>query len=213
MRGGKKILDKIALLGFQRQRYNDFLRLGLFSNNEHCELLERNDNDDMETPEEELKWTLKQGPFFGEDIQDTAEAAEDAYVTEFYKSLRLSSEGQKASAMRPKKALPRSEFRLLVGDYLSAFKPATAETGADAWCLALRKWLRVDIVKCADTIPSSLETNELSYMFGVKDAALRNPRNGLFLNKVVKKGFDNGWIAPRRGHSTLTHRVEICSSE
>lgn len=32
-------------------------------------------------------------------------------------------------------------------------------------------------------------------MFGVEDAALRSPRNGLFLNKVVEKGFDNGWIA------------------
>lgn len=32
-------------------------------------------------------------------------------------------------------------------------------------------------------------------MFGVKDSALRIPRNGLFLNKVVEKGLDNGWIA------------------
>lgn len=84
----------------------------------------------METAEEELKWTLKQGSFFWEDIQDTEDAAEDAYVAEFYKSLRLSSEGQKASAMRPKKALPRSNFQLLVGDYLSAFKPAVQMRGA-----------------------------------------------------------------------------------
>ena len=48
---------------------------------------------------------------------------------------------------------------------------------------------------CAHIVPFSFDKKEPLSMFGVEDAALRNPRNSLFHNKTVEKGFDNEWIA------------------
>lgn len=71
--------------------------------------------------------------FIREDIQDnSAKPTENASVAELYNYIQLSSEeGQNSVVKKPEKALPRKIFRELVGTYLDAFKPATAEFGAD----------------------------------------------------------------------------------
>ena len=51
------------------------------------------------------------------------------------------------------------------------------------------------MVKCAHIVPFCFDSKELSYLFGTDDAALGSSRNGLFLNKIIKAGWDNGWIA------------------
>lgn len=193
----EKLLErKIALLSFQRLQYKDCFKRGLLKSRHICMSLEGADYHQIKRAEDELKVILKQRQFLQEDIQDkSTNGAGNTYMAELYHSFRLSRGEQRKTALKTsKEAPPRKKFRELVGGHLGSFRPATPETGADAWCLALGQWLRGDIVECAPIVPFSFDTKELSYMFGVEDAALRSPGNGLFLNKVVEKAFDNGWI-------------------
>lgn len=97
--------EKITMLEFQRQQYKDSFKLGLLEDKQHCENLEKADNDEMEKAEDELNWILRQGQFVREDIQDqSAQAIENAYVAELHNSFRLSSEeGLKEASKKPKK--------------------------------------------------------------------------------------------------------------
>jgi hypothetical protein len=44
----------------------------------------------------------------------------------------------------------------------------------------LTGWLPGKQIKCAYIVPKSLESDELAYLFGAREAALSEPRNGMF---------------------------------
>jgi hypothetical protein len=44
----------------------------------------------------------------------------------------------------------------------------------------LTEWQHQELVKCAHLVPKSLESDELAYLFGVRETVLSEPRNGIF---------------------------------
>ena len=153
--------------------------------------------EDLETKRSELERELvllhKQQRFIKEDIQDSTKALEDAYAEALYISWRRASEeGQRQ--FKNKALLPRDKFKKLCSEYLDARKQICSVAPIQIWCHVLG-WLPLDMVKCAHIVPFCFDCKELSYMFGTDDAALSSCRNGLFLNKFIERGWDNGWAA------------------
>lgn len=142
--------------------------------------------------EREFLMLVKQKPFLREDLQDSSQAIEESYAADIVNSWRLASaEGQKN---QKKRALPRKQFRDVVAEYLDSIKSYDPTAPREVFCNVLGYQAK-DMVKCAHIIPFCFDSIELSYTFGTDDSALRDPRNGLFLNRVIEGGFDNGWIA------------------
>jgi hypothetical protein len=46
----------------------------------------------------------------------------------------------------------------------------------------LTGWLPEKQVKCAHLVPKSLESDELAYIFGVRETVLSEPRDGMFIS-------------------------------
>jgi hypothetical protein len=76
------------------------------------------------------------------------------------------------------KSFDQSAFSKAVLSYYGAVRRLDAES-TEKYCHLLG-WLPEDDVKCAHLVPKSLESEELAYLFGVREAVLSEPRNGMF---------------------------------
>lgn len=146
--------------------------------------------------ERELKVLLTQDKFLSEDISDSVESAEKAYVESLYAAFRACSEDglREKKKTKQEKPMDRKSFRKLVGEYLGTAEPDEGILDK-AYCCVLGIWFPKALVKCAHIVPHSFNSKELEYMFGVGDAALHSPRNGIYMYSTIEGGFDNGWIA------------------
>ncbi|KAL9598482.1 MAG: hypothetical protein Q9219_004455 [cf. Caloplaca sp. 3 TL-2023] len=143
--------------------------------------------------ERELVILTKQKMFIKEDLEDSQKAIEDSYAEEIYNTwLAASQEGIKNIRRNP--AMPRKKFRKVVAEYLGAIRDEDKTLAPETFCNVLG-FQANETVKCAHIVPFCFQSKELSYLFGIDDAALHSPRNGLFLNHIIENGFDNGWIA------------------
>ncbi|KAH8802856.1 hypothetical protein F5884DRAFT_756171 [Xylogone sp. PMI_703] len=64
----------------------------------------------------------------------------------------------------------------------------------------------------------SLESDELAYLFGVRESVLSEPRNGITLRSVIEGGLDEGWIVlvpdkPKEGKETVWRCVLVDESK
>jgi hypothetical protein len=81
-----------------------------------------------------------------------------------------------ATSTQPKcKRFDRRAFSRDVLEYYGAKKEIR---GMDMKYCHLTGWQDLSTVKCAHLVPKSLESDELFYLFGVRDAVLSDPRNG-----------------------------------
>ncbi|PKY01790.1 hypothetical protein P168DRAFT_329706 [Aspergillus campestris IBT 28561] len=63
-----------------------------------------------------------------------------------------------------------------------------------AYC-HLTGWSDAEYVKAAHLVPKLLTGQEISFLFGVKEVPLTDPRNGISLNKNIEIALDQGKIA------------------
>lgn len=141
----------------------------------------------------ELNAVANQGRFFQEDLQDSLERVEDAYVQEMTQAVLRASEDA-SSDFKKNRVLAGNKFSKLVGGYLAAERTVGANREPERWCVVLGEWIPKSNTKCAHIIPKSLDSKNLAYLFGTDDAALESERNGLILQRSIEKAFDNGWI-------------------
>jgi hypothetical protein len=194
----KILQNEVLALECLREQYKESWEKELITDGSEYNSLRDGVEEELGTTETELAQILKQGQFLREDMQDSsAEFITTAYMEELYTSFGLTGEkGQKANARKLKyRNWSRKDFRAKVSEYLGVSRQEAPTAASEAWCVALGRWLPHGMVKCAHIVPFAFDTKELSYMFGVEDAALKSEKNGLFLNKVIEAGFDSGWIA------------------
>ncbi|RFU27637.1 hypothetical protein B7463_g8718, partial [Scytalidium lignicola] len=75
-------------------------------------------------------------------------------------------------------------------------------------------WYLDKEVKCAHLVPKSLESDELAYLFGVREVVLSEPRNGITLHSVIEGGLDNGRVVlvpdkPKQGSEIVWRCVLV----
>lgn len=127
-----------------------------------------------------------------EDLEDFTIGVEESYVEDVYNTWLLASEeGQRAFRS---KVTPRKKCRPQVAKYLGSEQDVPSMAVQQTFCQILG-WQPNQMVKCAYIVPFCFDSQELAYMFDSGDTALKSARNGLFLNSIIEKGFDNGWVA------------------
>jgi len=147
--------------------------------------------DEQAVLDEEEKELLSQGRLFEQDLSDSVESAETAYINDIYYSWRLaSSEGQG----KKQKVLAPNKFNNAVAEYLGAERLLESEAEPQRWCSILGKWINKSLTTCAHIVPKSFDSRELGYIFGAGDAALSSVRNGIVMYRTIETAFDNGWI-------------------
>ncbi|KAL8777214.1 MAG: hypothetical protein Q9194_002687 [Teloschistes cf. exilis] len=142
--------------------------------------------------ERELVILNKNKTLIREDLEDSTIGVEESYVEDVYNTWLLANEeGQRVFRS---KATPRKKFRPQVAKYLGSEQGVPSTAVQQTFCQILG-WQPNQVVNCAHIVPFCFDSQELAYMFGSGDTALKSVRNSLFLNSIIEKGFDNGWVA------------------
>jgi len=82
-----------------------------------------------------------------------------------------------ANGKQKKSKFERSKFRAAVDKH---YDSQMAENGVSlGWCHALGRWFSHSSVKAAHLAARSLDGHDLSYLFGVGEAVLMDPANGI----------------------------------
>ena len=121
----------------------------------------------------ELVVAKRQRKFIEEDMQEDEglqDKLENAYAETMMTRVML------ATVTQPKSKFDVKQFRKDVEKYYDAVQ--LSEGTKEAWC-CLTGWNMSDDTKAAYLVPKSLQSGELSYLFGVGDALLSDPRNGM----------------------------------
>ncbi len=154
----------------------------------------RTEQDELE---QEEAFLLKQFQFTSEDLQDSVETAEDAYLDDLYRSFRGASEIGQRQFAKAKTALSQKQFSPLIEDYLNVVRYEGQGKNAEKkrHCAILGQWFNTEYTRIAHIVPKSFDSKGLEYLSGIGDSALSSDRNGLCLHASLEKAFDNGWIA------------------
>lgn len=171
----RKIVDVIA--GLQYVEYlkrclTEAFKDGHLAKSQYTEAM----NDCLENNrprEQELVVLKRQKKIVEEDLSEEAPSyakLEDAYVS------LLTNKVMSASAKQKKRKFEQSKFKAAVFDYYNASK--TTETNQKLAYCHLTGWHPDGVVKAAHIVPKSLNSEEVSYLFGVGQAVLSDPKNG-----------------------------------
>ena len=99
---------------------------------------------------------------------------ERAYTNAIVPRIMSATSKQKKSKFR------QSEFKRAVLDYYGA-----RDEGCESiWC-HLTGWREPEMVKAAHLVPKSLSGEEISYLFGVGEIVLYDPRNGKYIMNYI----------------------------
>lgn len=124
--------------------------------------------------QEELIVHKRQKKILTEDMEEQLprySGMETAYANVLVNKVMLANAKQKKSKFEGKK------FRAAVDEYYHSKK---VEHGLKmGWCHAFGKWYDHDAVKAAHLAAKSLDGRDLSYLFGVGDAVVMDPTNGI----------------------------------
>jgi hypothetical protein len=95
-----------------------------------------------------------------------------------YCSVLMSKIMSASGKQKKAKKFDQSAYSKAVLSFYGAVR-STDSGDVEKYC-HLTGWLPEKQVKCAHLVPKSLESDELAYLFGVREAVLSEPRNGVF---------------------------------
>ncbi|KAL8697688.1 MAG: hypothetical protein Q9201_007003 [Fulgogasparrea decipioides] len=153
--------------------------------------------------ERELVVLKRQRKIVKEDMEDLTPSfstLEDAY-TSVIVSKTLAAQANKKKG----EIFDQCGFRASVIEYYNAGRRVAVKDNEpydEVFC-HLTGWQDAKNIKAARIVPKSLKGDELSYLFGVGEVILSDPRNGLTLDPTIEKALDSGLIVlvPTAPHS------------
>lgn len=125
--------------------------------------------------ERELVILKRQKKAIADDIDEALQrypTIEDAYSSALLTKVISASK-------KWKKAPEQSLYAKGVLSYYDSVKPTPSENYVQKYCHLKAIWLDGMSIKCTHLVPKSLESDELAYLFGVREADLSEPRNGM----------------------------------
>lgn len=144
----------------------------------------------VEPVEREFLLLKRQKKILSEDLEDELSMysrLEDAYAS------IVTDKVMRASGKQKKKAHDQPRFWKDCSSYYNAVRK-DEDTGTDYAFCHLSGWAPTKEIKAAHIVPKSLESEEASYLFGVKNVDLSQPRNSLPLHKSIEQALDTGLI-------------------
>jgi hypothetical protein len=131
---------------------------------------------EVDQKERELTTLKRQKRAIAQDIDEVLPqytTIEGAYLSVLMTKIMSAS-----SKQRGRKSFDQSAYSKAVLLFYGAVRYTDAGN-VEKYC-HLTGWLPEKHVKCAHLVPKSLESDELAYLFGVREAVLSEPRNGMF---------------------------------
>lgn len=179
-----KIQDVSDSLKFAEQLrlgLSDALNQGLIPEAQYHEAIKEVEVDSRPC-EQEIVILKRQKKIITEDLQDKAPShskLEDAYAS------LITNKVMGAMAKQTKRNFDQSGFKSKVLEYYEATRVVgdPADNDRDLFC-HLTGWHHHSLVKASHIVPKSLQSDELSYLFGVGEAVLSDPRNGMFSTSI-----------------------------
>ena len=99
-------------------------------------------------------------------------------IGDAYSSLLMTKIMSASGKQRRGRSFNQSAYSKAVLSFYGAER-CTSSGDRENYC-HLTGWQSAKLVKCAHIVPKSLESDELAYLFGVREAVLSEPRNGTF---------------------------------
>lgn len=139
------------------------------------EMAASNNDTELGKKERELVILKRQKKAIADDVDEALQrypTIEDAYSSALLTKVISASK-------KWKKAPEQSLYAKRVPSYYDSVKPTPSGDYAEKYCHLKAIWLDRMSIKCAHLVPKSLESDELAYLFGVREADLSEPRNGM----------------------------------
>lgn len=166
----------------------------LLGSEELTKALEEVNGDDKKRRKEWV--TLKrQRRHTEEDILDQGkENVETAYGIAIRNWFQIPS--QLSNSERNRKNHAQQDFRKGVEDYYHVAKEIQEQTKVvrEVYCCVSKGWYEPSSMKAAHIVPKILQSDELSYLFGVGEMNLSDPRNGLMMHRNLEEALDRAEI-------------------
>lgn len=86
------------------------------------------------------------------------------------------------SAFKKRRKVPEQSLyaKRVLSYYDSVRHPLRKDYYVEKYCHLSAMWLPGMTIKCARVVPKPLESDDLAYLFGVRETDLSEPRNGMF---------------------------------
>lgn len=131
----------------------------------------------VDKKERELIILNRQKKAIADDLDEALQR--DSTIEDAYSSALLTK--VVSQSKKRKKAPERSLFAKGVISYHdSTRRPLPKDDYVEKYCHLGAVWLHSASIKCVDLVPRSFESDELAYLFGVREANLSEARNGMF---------------------------------
>ncbi|MCJ1405117.1 hypothetical protein MMC11_008343 [Xylographa trunciseda] len=130
--------------------------------------------------EQEIVVLTRQKKLIKDDLEEYAPfygRLEDAYVN------LIKNKVMGATAKRKQETYDQSRFKKAVVEFYGAAR-ASRNNGIDQYWCHVTGWHLLDLVKAAHIVPKSLESDELSYLFGAGAVMLSDANNGIVVGTI-----------------------------
>jgi uncharacterized protein YdcH (DUF465 family) len=131
---------------------------------------------EVDQKERELVTLKRQKKAISDDIDEIL--PQFSIIEGAYSSVLMTKIMSASSKQRKGKSFDQSAYSKAVLSFYNAIHHIDAGH-VEKYC-HLTGWHPDNQVKCAHLVPKSLESDELAYLFGVHEAVLSEPRNGMF---------------------------------
>jgi len=126
--------------------------------------------------ERELITLRRQKKIISDDIDEAL--PQYSTIEDAYSSVLMAKIMSASGKQRKGKKFDQSAYSKAVLSFYGAVRHKDSGL-VDKYC-HLTGWQSGKQVKCAHLVPKSLESDELAYLFGVRETVLSEPRNGMF---------------------------------
>jgi len=131
---------------------------------------------EVKEQENQLMVIRRQHKIISEDIDEVL--PEYSTIEGAYSSVLMAKIMFASSKQRKEKKFNQSAYSKNVLSFYGAERQGGNEA-VEKYC-HITGWQPGKFVKCAHLVPKSLESDELAYLFGVRETVLSEPRNGMF---------------------------------
>jgi len=171
----ESISADLAVNGKFKDYFKDGRKRNVFTDEEYDDAM-RDLESEVTQQERELISLKRQKKTISDDIDEVL--PQYSTVEAAYSSVLMAKIMSASSKQRKGKRFDQSAYSKAVLSFYGAVRH-TDDGSVEKYC-HLTGWLAEKQVKCAHLVPKSLESDELAYLFGVRETVLSEPRNGMF---------------------------------
>jgi hypothetical protein len=171
----ERISDYLAVNGKFKDYFESAKKRKALDNEEYNDVVKELESE-IRQKEQELITLRRQKKIISDDIDEVL--PQYSTIEGAYSSILATKIMSASSKKRKGGKFDQGSYSKAVLSFYSAVR--NTDSGLVEKYCHLTGWQPKKQVKCAHLVPKSLESDELAYLFGVRETVLSEPRNGMF---------------------------------